>query len=228
MPRPATRRPAPKLRVRAPDETRAAILAAAFQEIYRNGFQAASLENILGRTGVTKGALYHHFPDKHDLGLAVLRETVRHLTLGLWIESLDRPGDVVSAIQATLRERAEKLTPRQVEFGCPLNNLAQEMSPLDRRFRKEIDAIYRDWRGGLASALEQGKVDGSVRPGVDSAAVAAFLVASIEGSYGLAKGSRDGGLLRDNFRMLVEFVGGLRSERSGNQAAKSPSQSFPR
>lgn len=210
MPRPATRRKAPKARVRAPDETRAAILAAAFQEIYRNGFQAASLENILARTGVTKGAIYHHFPDKHDLGLAVLRETVRHLTLSLWIEPLEGAGDVLSAIQATLRERADKLTPRQVEFGCPLNNLAQEMSPLDSRFRKEIDAIYREWRGGLVSALERGKTEGSVRADVDTAAVAAFMVASTEGSYGLAKGSRDGDVLRGNFRMLVQFLEGLR------------------
>jgi len=52
--------------------TRRKILESAFHEIHRNGFQAASLNPILERTGVTKGALYHHFPNKQTLGYAVL------------------------------------------------------------------------------------------------------------------------------------------------------------
>jgi len=44
------------------DVTREKILDAAFHEIHRYGFQSASLANILERTGLTKGALYHHFP----------------------------------------------------------------------------------------------------------------------------------------------------------------------
>ena len=57
--------------------TRQEILESAFQEIHRNGFQAASLTSILERTGVTKGALYHHFPNKQALGYAVLEEVVK-------------------------------------------------------------------------------------------------------------------------------------------------------
>lgn len=212
MPRPVTRRKAPKPRVRAPDETRAAILAAAFLEIYRNGFQAAALEDILARTGVTKGALYHHFPDKHELGLAVLRETVRGLTLSSWVTPLDRPGDVIDAILATLKLRADNVTPRQVELGCPLNNLAQEMSPIDARFRKAIDAIYEEWIEGITAVLERGKAEGSVRQDVDARAVAGFIVATVEGSYGLAKGTKDGEILRLNFTQLSSFVSGLRPE----------------
>jgi AcrR family transcriptional regulator len=188
-------------------------MAAAFLEIYRNGFQAASLENILAHTGVTKGALYHHFPDKDDLGLAVMRETVRELTLSHWVWPLQGPGDPIDLIQAMLRVRGEKIGHRTVELGCPLNNLAQEMSPLDSRFRRVIDGLYAEWRGGIAAVLERGKAEGSVRQEVDSAAVAAFMVATIEGSYGLTKGTKDGELLRRNFLMLVDFVEGLRGGR---------------
>ena len=60
-----------------PDITRDRILDAAFQEIHKYGFQAASLSNILDRTGLTKGALYHHFPDKDRLGHAVIEEVIR-------------------------------------------------------------------------------------------------------------------------------------------------------
>jgi TetR/AcrR family transcriptional regulator, transcriptional repressor for nem operon len=98
-----------------------------------------------------------------------------------------------------------------VELGCPLNNLAQEMSPLDTRFRRAVDAIYADWRAGAARVLARGQAEGSVRSDVNPAEVAAFVVAAVEGSYGLAKGSNDGELLRKNFRMLELFLEGLRS-----------------
>jgi AcrR family transcriptional regulator len=63
-------------RDRAPEETRDAILTSAFDEMYEHGFQAASLSRILDRAGVTKGALYHHFGSKMDLGYAVVDEVI--------------------------------------------------------------------------------------------------------------------------------------------------------
>src|SRR2546422_9784373 len=77
-------RRAQKRRVRAPDATRKKLLQAAFEEIYRRGFQGASLETILAAAGVTKGALYHHFPDKAALGYFVGVEGVKSLLLARW------------------------------------------------------------------------------------------------------------------------------------------------
>lgn len=58
------------------DLTRQRILEAGFAEMHRHGFQAASVANILIDTGLTKGALYHHFSSKKDLGLAVVNEVI--------------------------------------------------------------------------------------------------------------------------------------------------------
>ncbi len=211
-PRRSPRTARPKPRVRAPDQTREQLLQAAFVEIFRHGFQAASLERILAHTGVTKGALYHHFPDKAALGLAVVEEVVRGLMLSRWLTPIEADGDAIGLFTAMLKDRSDRLTHREVELGCPLNNLAQEMSPLDTRFRRAIDRIYEDWRGGTARALARGQAEGTVRGDVDPESVAAFVVAAVEGSYGLAKGSNDGALLRDNFRMLGLFLEGLRKD----------------
>ncbi len=91
MTRHATR--SPKRRVRQPDITREKLLTAAFEEMYRRGFQAASLDTILAQAGVTKGALYHHFPDKAALGYAVVDEVVRGLLLDRWLGLLDPSED---------------------------------------------------------------------------------------------------------------------------------------
>src|SRR5687768_14061480 len=112
-----------KRRVREPDVTRDKLLKAAFEEIYRRGFQAASLDTILAKAGVTKGALYHHFPDKARLGYAVVDEVVTHFLLQRWQVGplAEVEGDPVTALQRIIQHRADALTAREVELGCPLN-----------------------------------------------------------------------------------------------------------
>jgi TetR/AcrR family transcriptional regulator, transcriptional repressor for nem operon len=200
-----------KRRSRDPDVTRDKLLKAAFEEIYRRGFQAASLDTILANAGVTKGALYYHFPDKASLGYAVVDEVVKGLLLERW-GVLELPsGDPVTALQRILRRRATSLTTREVELGCPLNNLAQEMSPLDQRFRREVNATFEIWTDAVAKDLARGQAEGTVRKDVDARKIAAFVVASIEGSFGLAKGAQSAAMLRSNLEVLRSFLESLRA-----------------
>src|SRR3954463_4371958 len=91
-------------RTRTPEATRDRLLGAAFQEIHRRGYQAASIDSILASTGLTKGALYHHFADKAALGPPVCDEVVRALPLRRWTTPVsESQADAVSAIQGTLR-----------------------------------------------------------------------------------------------------------------------------
>ena len=211
-----------KRRTRAPDVTREKLLNAAFEEIHRSGFQAASLDRILARAGVTKGALYHHFPDKAALGYAVVDEVVKGLLLERWLGLLDQQaGDPLTALQRVLRHRAASLTAEEIELGCPLNNLAQEMSPLDERFRRLVDATFEAWRKGFSQALERGQADGTVRRDVDPRRVAAFLVAAAEGSYGLAKSASSRTMLRSNLETLATFLDSLRQKNVRDRPART-------
>jgi TetR/AcrR family transcriptional repressor of nem operon len=206
-------------RRREPDVTRDRLLKAAFDEIYRRGFQAASLETILKEAGVTKGALYHHFPDKAALGRAVVDDVVTGLLLERWLGVVARqPGDPLTALQGMLQERVARLSPDEVELGCPLNNLAQEMSPLDERFRRRVSATFETWTRGFAELLEQGQAAGTVRKDVNPKKMAQFLVAAIEGSFGLAKAAQSPALLRSNLEVLSTM---LESLRPGRKPAKS-------
>lgn len=212
----------PKRRIRAPDATREKLLAAAFGEIYRRGFQAASLETILAQAGVTKGALYHHFPDKAALGRAVVDEVVRRPVLEAYLGPLEAAEDPLEAIQDSLRRRAGDFDVMGIDYGCPLNNLAQEMSPVDERFRRRVASALQAWTDGYARALERGQAAGTVRRDVKARDVAAFLVASVEGSFGMAKNAKSVTLLRANLEMLASFLDTLRpaGQRSGRRRGK--------
>jgi len=205
-----------KRRVREPDVTRDKLLKAAFEEIYRRGFQAASLDTILAKAGVTKGALYHHFPDKAALGHAVVDEVVTGFLLERWGVHEPLTGDPVTALQRVLRRRASSLTGREVELGCPLNNLGQEMSPLDERFRKRVTATFDTWIAAVAEALARGQAEGIVRRDADARKTAAFVVAAIEGSFGLAKTAQSAAMLRSNLKLLGTYLDSLRTRRVGS------------
>jgi TetR/AcrR family transcriptional repressor of nem operon len=200
-----------KRRARDPDVTRDKLLKAAFEEFYRRGFQAASLDTILARAKVTKGALYHHFPDKAALGYAVVDEVVKGLLLERWLGPLQQfTGDPLTALQKTLQHRATHLGPHEIELGCPLNNLAQEMSALDERFRRAVNATFEAWKDGFAQALARGQAKGTVRRDVDAGRVATFVVAAIEGSTSLAKSAQSASMQRSNLKLLSQFLDGLR------------------
>jgi AcrR family transcriptional regulator len=209
-----------KRRGRDPDVTRDKLLQAAFEEIYRRGFQAASLDTILAKAGVTKGALYHHFPNKASLGYAVVGEVVKGLLLERWGVLEPPSGDPITALQRILRGRVANLTSREVELGCPLNNLAQEMSPLDQRFRRGVNATFDIWTDAVAKDLASGKAQGTVRKDVDVRKIAAFVVASIEGSFGLAKGAQSASMLRSNLEVLSTFLESLRPKASDGRKAR--------
>jgi TetR/AcrR family transcriptional repressor of nem operon len=212
-----------KRRGRDPDVTRDKLLQAAFEEIYRRGFQAASLDTILAKAGVTKGALYHHFPDKASLGYAVVDEVVKGLLLQRWGVLEPPSGDPITALQRILRGRVANLTSREVELGCPLNNLAQEMSPLDQRFRRGVNATFEIWTDAVAKDLASGQAQGTVRKDVDARKIAAFIVASIEGSFGLAKGAQSAAMLRSNLEVLSSFLESLRpSSRDSRKVRVKP------
>lgn len=179
----------------APD-TRRKILNAAFEEFYRNGFHAASLDDIVKAAGITKGALFHYFSGKRDLAFTVVDEIIEPLTRERWLNPLADSADPVTDLKRCVRQCVkEDIRSGAWLLGCPLNNLAQEMSPLDEGFRKRIDKLYDTWRKGLAAAVVSGAKQGNVRKDAPPRQVAALVVAAQMGIWGSGKSSRSAQLM---------------------------------
>jgi AcrR family transcriptional regulator len=195
--------------VRQPDVTRETILDAAFQEVHRHGFQAASLSNILAKTGLTKGALYHHFPTKDDLGLAVIDEVVREGLDAMMFAPLRESDTPFDTLLDIIRHKAQRTDLENVSLGCPLNNLMQEMSPLNATFKKRLNAVLASWQAAVADALARAQKQGTVRRDVDCRAAALFIVSSWEGCVGVAKAMQSVKDFRLCMKQLEEHVAGL-------------------
>jgi len=173
-------------------ETRQKIVLAAFEEFYKNGFQGGSINRIIEKAGSTKGGFFHHFPNKHSLGYAVVEEVIHPDLKANWFDRMAVTIDPINEIKTLFLQemRREIATGRMIQ-GCPLNNLAQEMSALDEGFRKRIERIYEDWRGSFEAAIARGIKAGRVRKDVSAGNVAVFIVAAQMGIVGTAKNSQD-------------------------------------
>ncbi len=57
--------------------TQQLIIEESLKLFYENGFSKTSIPEIMSRTGLSKGAFYHHFKSKHELGEKVIKDIVK-------------------------------------------------------------------------------------------------------------------------------------------------------
>ena len=205
-------------RLRDSERTRERLLQAAFREVYKVGFQSAGIDTILAATNVTKGALYYHFENKQALGYAIIEEIVAKLPRDRWLlplqQSKDKdPIDALIGIVQAIPAR-----PKDVKGGCPLVNLAQEMSQLDEQFRKRLERIFQAWQEGIAMALRRGQSQGTVRRDLVPEETASFLIAMVEGYEVLAKNAQDAKVWNMGIRNIVGWLSSLRAPRNRSRS----------
>ena len=211
-----------KRRPRDPERTRERLLQAAFREVNRSGFQSAGIDTILAATNVTKGALYYHFDSKDALGYAIVEEIIAKIVRDRWLRPLLSGGQPIDILSGIVRRTPVR--PKDVRAGCPLLNLAQEMSPLDEKFRKRLERIFLAWREGVANLLRKGQSQGTVRRDLNPDEAASFLIAMIEGYASLAKNAQDAKVWEVGIRNIVGWLRSLRpprqSRRDGRRMSK--------
>ncbi|PYP92743.1 MAG: TetR family transcriptional regulator [Candidatus Angelobacter sp. Gp1-AA117] len=196
---------------KAPAATRNKILMAAFAEFYKHGFQGGSLNHIVEMAGTTKGALFHHFAGKQELGYAVVDDVIGPLLKQRWLDAVATSSDPLADLKRAFRQFVK--TDIESGFyvqGCPLNNLAQEMSPLDEGFRTRIDKLYAIWRKCYADALANGIKRGKVRKNISPEHVAALVVASQMGIWGTGKSSRNRELMTQAGEAVCAYLDSLK------------------
>ena len=172
-------------------KSRKEILDAAFWEVFTRGFQGVSIDDIVKKTTLTKGAFYHQFPTKLDLGYALVEEVISPMTYSRWIDPLQNFANPLVGILTQIKNLIGKASPEELRYGCPLNNLVQEMSSVDEGFKERLQNALLYWISGMEKELNRAKKEGYLRPDVNTRQVAHFVVMAHEGFYGMLKGLND-------------------------------------
>jgi TetR/AcrR family transcriptional regulator, transcriptional repressor for nem operon len=179
-------------RLRDGRSTREVILEAATRLIHVNGYNNTSLDDVLRESGVGKGNFYYHFKSKEELGYAIIEQSVASfLSRTLDPCFSDPTADPLAQIGCFLDRVLEAQRARNCVGGCPMGNLASELSDVHEGFRTRLASVFEAWRERLTVALRAAPALGDITGERRAEAVAQFVVASLEGAILMTKLTKD-------------------------------------
>jgi AcrR family transcriptional regulator len=172
-------------------DTRTRIVMAAMDLFWQKGYGSTSVADILARAEVNAGSLYHFFPGKQDVLIAVLdayRDGIHEWLLTPAWEGVDDPIERVFALLAAYRQH---LVDTDCFYGCPIGSLALELHEPDPPVRERLAVNFANWIGAIHACLEAaGK---RLPPRLDRRALAEFVLTAMEGGVMQARTFRDVG-----------------------------------
>lgn len=184
------------------------MLEAGVSLVRRQGFAGTSVDQLCRHAGVTKGAFFHHFASKEDLGVALARywsQSTSSFFAGAPFHHLDDPA---ARVLGYVDLRIELLSGPAESFSCVAGTMVQEAFLTSDAIR----AACRDSIMGNAAALEADLAAALARSGasgVTAAGLARHVQAVLQGAFVLAKaeGGKDAaGLAREELGHLRRYL----------------------
>ena len=190
-------------------DTRQRIVMTAMELFWEKGFQSTSIADILSRTQVHSGSLYHFFPGKQDVLAAVLeayRDGIEEWLLKPAWSGVDDP---VERVFALLNGYRTQLVTTDCTYGCPIGNLALELSEPDPKIRELLAVNFANWTTAIERCLDAA---GDRLPcELDRRRLAEFTLTVMEGAIMQARTYRDiasfdrnVAVLREHFDLLTD------------------------
>ncbi len=172
----------------AAKSTKDQILDTASRLISVKGYHCTTLDDVLRESGVGKGNFYHYFKSKEELGYAILERIAQGFAERVLEPTFSDPRlSPLEQVSGFLDRFLESQRQRNCVGGCPVGNLASELSDVHEGFRQRLARVFAVWRERLSEALRRAQAQGEVSARVEPATVAQFLVAALEGAILMSK-----------------------------------------
>ena len=185
--------------------TREKILKRCFEAMEVVGFEALRADKEVLNLSISKGALYHYFPTKLDIGYAMVDEIIKPMYEKKWSGLIDRTEGISSTIYQIIESEKHEATEKKILRGDVLYNLMLEMSGVDLKFRQKLEEVLEMQVKILQKSLLSGKSSNEIKPGVDSRSMAYLLIGQLHGCYAIAK-------TRASKDVFVSMVNGLQKQ----------------
>ena len=175
-----------------PPQTRSArdkIVEAAMDLFWSKGYNSTSISDILSRTQLNSGSLYHAFPGKQDILIAVLEAYREGLYPMLITPAWEGVGDPIERIFALLAFYRRAIVETDCAYGCPIGSLALELHEADPVVRDLLAVNFTQWTGAIEACLAAAA--DRLPPDLDRKALAELVLTTMEGGVMQARTHRD-------------------------------------
>jgi AcrR family transcriptional regulator len=170
-------------------DTRTRIVEAAMELFWEKGYGSTSIADILSRSQVNSGSLYHFFPGKQDVLLAVLenyRDGIEAMLLQPAWAGIDDPIERILALLALYRRL---IIETDCQYGCPIGSLALELHDADPIVRQRLAENFTGWVEAIEAQLREAAQ--RFPRGTDYRALAELALNIMEGGVMQARTYRD-------------------------------------
>src|SRR5215831_3168182 len=191
------------VQVNAPgSDTRTRLVLTAMRLFWEKGYGSTSIADVLQGAAVNSGSLYHFFPGKQDLLLAVLdmyRDGIRTMLLEPAWRGVADPIERVFALLARYRA---SLADTDCLYGCPIGSLALELHEPDLPVRERLAANFSAWTDAIEECLAAAAA--RLPADLERRALASFVLTVMEGAVMQAR----------TYRSLESFDAAVRELRA--------------
>ncbi|MCH7840291.1 MAG: TetR/AcrR family transcriptional regulator [Planctomycetes bacterium] len=201
--------------------TRQRLVEAARELFLAKGYEAASVADVLARAEVNSGSLYYFFKTKEQLLLAVLDEYVDLLEPMILRPVFERVSDPLDRVFAVLAGYRQMLVMSDCRVGCPIGNLALEMSEKSEVVREKIALNFANWRRAIRECLFDAR--DRLPPDLDRHKLAAFILTIMEGGVMQARVHRSLEPFDASVAMLKDYMDRLVEEGTHTPIRKANS-----
>jgi len=191
-------------------EARRHILEVARELFLERGLKGVSMDEVAGAAGIKKANLFHYYPSKECLELAVLEQAAGEMKEQVEAQLSASGRDPVGAVASMFEQAGRGMRERRCRGGCFLGNLAQEASDHNETIRVRVSEFLCYWTDQLASFLDRGRASGYFRPELEPRTAAEAILALFEGALLFSKASRRPDPVESSKRMAVAYLEGFR------------------
>ncbi len=190
--------------------TRDKILTQSRALILENGFSGTSIDHILERTGITKGAFFYHFKTKNVLAKALIEEFAKE-DIGHMEEALKATehlkGDALSRLLAFIQLFIDMMSDlTEPPPGCLYASYLNETNQFDQELRDFISTTILVWRNTLELLISDVIKENNVRIKADIPSLADLITVIFEGSYVVSKAVNEPDLTAKQLQHLKNYI----------------------
>ena len=182
--------------------TKQHIVNEAFTLFYEHGFKSTSINDVMKAAKMTKGAFYHHYKSKQQLGIEVIELKVQKRVYDGMILPLKQQGNAMEILESTFLNRLKSFPFYDKQHGCPMNNLINEIGNYEASYQLALKHIVEKWKSALVLLIKRGQDENTIKKDVSGEAIAIYLISAFEGIRGLRK------LYNDDY-ILDQYIKGL-------------------
>jgi AcrR family transcriptional regulator len=158
------------------------ILDAAMACLHSTGFARTTMSDVAGRAGIGRGTVYWHFASKDELFLAVVQREVDQMMAMLEpMAAMPMPSDQKLELMVAETFRMYGEAPHL--FKAFMSILTGAGEELEQKLEGVLAGVYRLYNKAIADLLEAGKVEGTVRPELDSPVIGASIVVLLDALF---------------------------------------------